>query len=64
MFLTELLREEGTVVHCRCCNTNTARVEGVDSLADLDKATAVMILDTISEVPPPYPFDMQLTSTE
>jgi hypothetical protein len=50
MFLTELRQEEGTVVHCKFCNTNAVRVEGVGALADLDKITAVTIMDTIEKV--------------
>ena len=50
MFLAELRQEEGTVVHCKCCNTNAVRVDGVGALADLDKITGVMIMDTIDEV--------------
>lgn len=50
IFLTELRQEEGAVVHCKCCNTDVVRVEGVDVLADLDKVTAITIMDTIGEV--------------
>ena len=50
MCLTELRQEEGAVAHCKFCNTNAVRVEGVEALADLDKVTAVMIMDTIDEV--------------
>jgi hypothetical protein len=51
-FLAELLREDGTVVHCRCCDTNVARVQGVTCLVDLDKPSEVTLIDTIDEVPP------------
>ena len=64
MFLTELRQEEGAVVHCKCCNTNAARVEGVDTLADLDKVTAVTIMDTIDEVCLQPFIDMSLTVAE
>ena len=48
--LTDLRNEDGAVVHCKCCDTNVARVDGVAILADLDKASNVMILDTIDQV--------------
>jgi hypothetical protein len=50
MFLTELRREEGAIVHCKCCNTDAVCVEGIDALADLDKVTAVTMMETIDEV--------------
>ena len=52
------------MVYCRCCNTNAVRVEGVDTLADLDKVTSVVILDTIDEVSLRYPYDIRLTFSD
>lgn len=47
-FLAEL---RNNVLRCRCCDMNVAQVDGVDSIADLDKVTAVSIIDAIEEVP-------------
>lgn len=56
-FLAELV-QEGIVVHCRCCNTDTARVQGVTCLADLDKPSVVALIDTIDGVPPKLTFSI------
>jgi hypothetical protein len=48
--LTQLRQSEGVVVRCLSCNADVARVEGIDCLADLDKVTAVTMLDTIDLV--------------
>lgn len=47
-FLAEL---RNNVLRCRCCDTNVAHLDDVDSIADLDKVTAVTIIDAIEEVP-------------
>jgi len=48
-FLAELRFK---VLRCRCCNTNVAQLdgEGVETIADLDKVTAVTIIDAVNEV--------------
>jgi hypothetical protein len=38
------------VLWCRCCDTNVAHVDDVESITDLDKVTAVTIIDAIDEV--------------
>ena len=48
--LTQLQHRDGAVVRCLGCNTDVARVEGIDALADLDKVTAVTMLETIDLV--------------
>ena len=48
--MTELRKNNGSVLYCICCGTNVARLEGVQSLADLDKASVVAIMDAIDEV--------------
>jgi len=40
------------IVRCLCCNIDVARVDGIDTLGDLDKVTAVTMLDTVDMVPP------------
>ena len=50
-FLVELRKEEQHfVVHCRGCESDIVQVEGIFGLGDLDKASTVVIIDSISEV--------------
>jgi hypothetical protein len=48
--LTQLRHSDGVIVRCLSCNTDVARVEGIDALADLDKVAAVTMLETIDLV--------------
>lgn len=45
-FLAELRNK---VLRCRCCDTNVAQADGIESIADIDKVTAVTIIDAIDE---------------